>query len=441
MTVFKRLTAALLSLCLFLTLNIAADGADTDAAPAVYSAYSSETLGSLNASKPQNPSGSSDSSGSSEFYDSSDSSEFSDAENSADTSNAPPLDISTSARASILIDATDGNHRILWSDNADERLGMASTTKIMTAIVAIEAMPLSTKVKIPAAAVGVEGSSVYLSADETLTLEELLMCVLLESANDAATAVAITVGGSVEKFADMMNEKATLLGLEDTHFTNPHGLDDDEHYTTVRDLAFLAAAAMDNDIFRSIVSTYRTTVPSPDGVRLLINHNRLLRSYDGCIGVKTGFTKSSGRCLVSAAERDGLRLVAVTLNDGADWVDHAAMLDAGFAEYCSVELSKDGAFSSCSDLSLPMLSVVGGEQSTVECRIADDVSVILPRTHGTITCRIEMTRSRPAPIYRGDQIGRVLWYCDGELIAESDIVTSYCAAKTPKKNFWQGLFG
>ncbi|MCQ2353728.1 MAG: D-alanyl-D-alanine carboxypeptidase [Clostridia bacterium] len=404
MTVLKRLTAALLSLCLLIVFNVsAAEGGGGTLSAGVTS-----------------------------------SDDFTAAETSV---SAAGLSISTSARSAILIDATGGKRRELWSQNADERLGMASTTKIMTALVAIESMPLSTEIKIPDAAVGVEGSSVYLSAGETLTLEELLMCVLLESANDAATAVAITVGGSVEKFAEKMNCKADELGLKDTHFTNPHGLDDDAHYTTVRDLAAIAASALDNDIFRSIVSTYRATVPSSDGVRLLINHNRLLRSYEGCIGVKTGFTKSSGRCLVSAAERDGVRLVAVTLNDGADWVDHTAMLDAGFAAYCSVELSRDGDFALGNNTHLPYLEVVGGEQSTVECRIADNVSAVLPRSHGTVTCRIEMTRSRPAPIFRGDQIGRVIWYCDGEVIGESAVVTSYCAAKTPEKNFWQKLFG
>jgi D-alanyl-D-alanine carboxypeptidase len=164
----------------------------------------------------------------------------------------------------------------------------------MTALVAAEKMPLSTKVTIPKEAVGIEGSSVYLTEGEVFTLEELLCCTLLESANDAATAVAIAVGGSIEEFAALMNEKCEELGLTDTHFTNPHGLDHDEHYTTARELGVIAAAALENEALKKIFSTYKMRVSAPEGGdRLLINHNRLLKSIEGCIGVKTGYTKSN----------------------------------------------------------------------------------------------------------------------------------------------------
>lgn len=352
--------------------------------------------------------------------------------------------ISSSARAAVLMDATDGERRILWESGARQRMGMASTTKIMTALVAIEAMPLSTPVTVTEESVGVEGSSVYLAKGETLSLYQLLTCVLLESANDAATAVAVAVGGSVANFAQMMNQKAESLGLLNTHFSNPHGLDDEEHYTTAEDLALITAEALDNDVFRSIVSTYRATVPSPKGERLLINHNRLLRSYEGCIGVKTGFTKSSGRCLVSAAERDGIRLIAVTLDDGADWVDHTAMLDAGFSALCSLELSRGGEIVASGENDSPgalYVDVIGGEQSRVMCRVSDDLRAILPKDHGAVTCRVEMELSLPAPIYRGDKTGKVTWYCDGVVIGSSDIICAFCAAKTPKKNFFRDLFG
>ena len=169
-----------------------------------------------------------------------------------------------------------------------------------------------------------EGSSVYLAQDEVLTLKELLYALLLESANDAAVAIAMAVDGSVDAFADRMNRYAAQLGLKDTHFVNPHGLDDDAHYTTARELALITRAALENPDFREIVSTQKTVIPlrGSEGVRLLLNHNRLLREYDGCIGVKTGFTKKTGRCLVSAAERDGVMLIAVTLGAPDDWNDH-----------------------------------------------------------------------------------------------------------------------
>lgn len=352
--------------------------------------------------------------------------------------------ISSSAGAAVLMDVTNGERRILWESGSDRRMGMASTTKIMTALVAIEALPLSTPVTVTEEAVGVEGSSVYLAKGETLSLYQLLMCVLLESANDAATAVAVAVGGSVENFARMMNEKAESLGLVNTHFSNPHGLDDKEHYTTAADLARITGEALDNDVFRSIVSTYRATVPAQDGERLLINHNRLLRSYDGCIGVKTGFTKSSGRCLVSAAERDGIRLVAVTLDDGSDWVDHTAMLDAGFASLCSVDLSRDGEITAFGENDFHgelYVDVIGGEQSRVLCRVDKDLCAVLPKDHGDVTCRVEMELSMPAPICRGDKTGKVTWYCDEVVIGSADIICAFCAAKTPEKNFFRDLFG
>ena len=200
---------------------------------------------------------------------------------------------SISARSAILIAAETGE--ALFEKAADERLPMASTTKIMTALAAIESMPLDTVVTVPAGAVGVEGSSVYLEAGEKLTLEDLLYALLLASANDAATAIALTVSGSVEEFAALMNEKAAALGLSGTHFTNPHGLYDEEHYTTAADLAKLTAYALENEVFAKIVSTYKRTIPlnGDNGVRVLINHNRLLRMSDDVIGVKTGFTKKA----------------------------------------------------------------------------------------------------------------------------------------------------
>lgn len=335
-----------------------------------------------------------------------------------------------SARSAILLDATDGARRILWEQNAGERLGMASTTKIMTALVALEAMPVSTVIRIPAEAVGIEGSSIYLNEGEKLSLEQLLFGVLLQSANDAAAAVAIAVGGSIADFAGLMNQKAAELGLQDTHFTNPHGLDDADHYTTARDLALITAAALENDLFRSIVSTYRKEIPSPEesSSRLLINHNRLLRSYEGCIGVKTGFTKATGRCLVSAAERNGLRLISVTLNDGDDWTDHAAILNAGFAAFEAVDLT-----ALCT---LPSLTVSGGEQSSVLCRTERCCRAVLPVGHGPITTRVELPHFVFAPVYAGTAVGTLSFFCDGMLIGSCDLTAAFSAAALPRRGFF-----
>ncbi len=316
---------------------------------------------------------------------------------------------SVSARAAALLDAESG--RVLYEKNALARLPMASTTKIMTALVALEAAALDTVIAVPSDAVGVEGSSVYLTVGERLTLEELLYAVLLSSANDAATAVAIALGGSVEGFSSMMNAAAARLGLADTNFQNPHGLDAEGHYTSALDLARLTAYALKNSDFRRIVSTYKHEISGLSGNRLLVNHNRLLKSYDGCIGVKTGFTKRTGRCLVSAAERGGLTLVAVTLNDGNDWRDHTAMLDYGFAFFERTTLVQTGQ-------PMATLPIVGGQELLL--RAENDLSLTLTRYGDKITTVIESsdrfcwsrppygTRVAKAVFYRGNtRLGEV----------------------------------
>lgn len=211
---------------------------------------------------------------------------------------APPSGISVSASSAVLMDASSGN--VLYEKDAHTERPMASTTKIMTALIAIEEYDLKKTVTVSKEAVGVEGSSVYLYENEKLTMEELVFALMLESANDAATAIAIEIAGSVEEFAELMNEKAEELGLENTSFENPHGLDGESHYTTAYDLAKLTAYAMKNEAFRAVVSTYKTVIPmnNGEGSRLLINHNRLLKSYEGTIGVKTGYTKKSGDVLL-----------------------------------------------------------------------------------------------------------------------------------------------
>lgn len=308
-----------------------------------------------------------------------------------------------SAHGAVLMEASSGT--VIFGQNENERLSMASTTKIMTALVALEQLPLDTSVTATDQSVGVEGSSIYLTAGETLTLEDLLYALMLESANDAAETIAVAVAGSVPAFADLMNEKAAELGLSDTHFVNPHGLDAEGHYTTAKELALLTRAALENPDFQRICATKRHTIPlhETDGVRLLLNHNRLLSSYEGCIGVKTGFTKKTGRCLVSAAERDGVRLIAVTLGAPDDWRDHTAMLDHGFSLYTSLALCEPSFYHA-------PLPLVSGECDYVMVENTDTLSVILPRDHGRIVCVVERRRFDFAPIEGGEVVGRLCFY-------------------------------
>ena len=232
--------------------------------------------------------------------------------------------VQLSAAAAILMDADSGE--VLYEKNAARRMRIASTTKIMTALVVLEHARLTDTITVTGDHM-VEGSSMYLKPGETVTVEELLYGLMLCSGNDAALALADCCGG-LETFVAAMNDKAAALGMTDTSFANPNGLDDEKHYSTARDMAVLAAYAAQDPTFRRICSTRTATV----GGRTMTNHNKLLSQVEGCIGMKTGYTRAAGRTLVSCAEREGRRLVAVTLCDGNDWADHKALYEMGFAE-------------------------------------------------------------------------------------------------------------
>lgn len=241
-----------------------------------------------------------------------------------------------SARCAILMDGDTGE--VLYAQNAGDRSLIASTTKIMTAVVVLEHCPLEMEYEIPPQATGIEGSSIYLQPGEILTVEELLYGMLLHSGNDAAVALALACSDDLWEFVDLMNLKAQKLGLKNTHFDNPNGLDSDTHYSTAYDLATLTRYALQNEDFVRIVSTKTKTI----GSRCLTNHNKLLWMVEGAMGVKTGFTKAAGRILVSAAEQKGRRLIAVTIHDGNDWADHKALYDYGFSCYEETEVVKEG---------------------------------------------------------------------------------------------------
>ena len=230
--------------------------------------------------------------------------------------------LEVSATAAVLMDADMG--QVLYEKNGDRQMLIASTTKIMTALVVLEHAAPDDVITVTPDHMA-EGSSMYLKAGETVRVEELLYGLLLCSGNDAALALTECAGG-LTPFVALMNEKAAALGMARTSFANPNGLDADGHYSTARDMAVLAAAAVENPTFRRICSSRSVTI----GQRTMENHNRLLRQMEGCVGLKTGYTQAAGRTLVSCTEREGCRLVAVTLQDGNDWADHAALYDYGF---------------------------------------------------------------------------------------------------------------
>lgn len=269
-----------------------------------------------------------------------------------------------SAKRAYVLDAVSG--RILYQRNPDERSLIASTTKIMTALVVCEQCNVLDRMRIPGEAVGIEGSSMYLKEGEVLTLQELLYGLMLSSGNDAAVALAIYCGGTVEGFAEMMNDKARNLGLTGTHFENPNGLDSPGHYSTARDLAVLAAYAMENPVFYKTVSAKNVKA----GERYLTNHNKLLWRVPGADGVKTGYTKAAGRILVSSATRNDRRIIAVTIDDPDDWQDHGKLLEEGFSRYTIQRIITAGD-------KVGTLEVAGGLGQQVEVLAAESFDYAL----------------------------------------------------------------
>ena len=341
-----------------------------------------------------------------------------------------PLRVSAiSAEKAIVLDAATG--RVLYEKQADDRSLIASTTKIMTALVVCEQCNVLDRVRIPKEAVGIEGSSLYLREGEVLTVQELLYGLMLHSGNDAATALAIYCGGTVEGFAQLMNDEAARIGLTDTHFANPHGLDAPDHYSTARDLAVLAAYAMENPIFRQTVSTRNVTI----GQRSLQNHNKLLWQVDGADGVKTGYTKAAGRILVSSAARDGRRLVAVTINAPDDWADHAALLNEDFSGFSIRQIVTEGERLGTSE-------IVGGEAARVELLAAEDCSYALAEGE-----KVTIVPGGPgfvyAPVTAGADAGTAWVLVDGKPVKKIRLYYGETVERLPEeeRSFWDRIFG
>ena len=313
----------------------------------------------------------------------------------------------TSAHSAILMHADTGE--VLYEQNADDRMLIASTTKIMTALVVLENCSLDETVKIDSRSAGTEGSSMYLRGGDEYTVEELLYGLMLVSGNDAAMALALHTAGSVEDFAELMNGLAADIGMTGSHFANPHGLDAEDHYSTARDMALLAAYAMDNDDFARIVSSRSAVVQG----QALYNHNKLLSLYEGCIGVKTGYTMAAGRTLVSCAERGDTRFICVTLCDSDDWDDHAALYDWAFANYEYVRVADAQT--------LYRVNAVGGDGPYAAARVESDVYALLP-VGAEWDISLELPPFVICPVESGQEAGRLTVTSGGEAICSVPLV-------------------
>ena len=321
--------------------------------------------------------------------------------------------ISTSAASAVLIEQESG--RVLYEHAPDEERLIASITKIMTAVVALEHGDLRREYTVTAEDMA-EGSSMYLKPGEILTLEELLYGLMLASGNDAALAVAHCVSGDLKTFVALMNDTARRLGMSHSCFQNPNGLDEESHYSSALDMAKLTAYALNNQDFCRIVSTVSITI----GERHLANHNKLLRRCEGCIGVKTGFTKAAGRTLVSAVEREDMTLVCVTLSDGDDWNDHMALYDYGFSAYRMEKAALGGQV-------MANVQVRGGTARTVPLMLDRDLACPLTGDEN-LSVTIAVPLSVAAPVMPGQVIGKASAWLDGEEVAVADLVAAAPAA-------------
>ena len=315
-----------------------------------------------------------------------------------------------SAQSAIVI-TSDG--RTLYEKNADDRALIASTTKLMTAIVTIENAKLNELVDITQECCDIEGSSMYLEAGQRYTVKELLLGLLLVSGNDAAQALALHVAGSTENFAELMHSKARELGMDNSSFENPHGLDAENHYSTARDMAKLMAYCMDDPSFRELCATRSCLING----QTLINHNKLLDMYPDCIGGKTGYTQAAGRCLVSCCERKGLRLICVTLSAPDDWNDHIALYDWAFSQFSLRDAVEGQSF---------QVPVISGREKYAVLKPEEKVELLLDEGQ-ELHLQVEYPRFVFAPVNKGETGGEIWVIIDGKqvggcrLIYDSDV--------------------
>lgn len=325
--------------------------------------------------------------------------------------------LGTSAKAAILINADTGE--VIYEHNAGERLPMASTTKIMTALLLCEHGDFEKQITVTAEMLRVEGSSMGLLAGDRVTLHDLLYGLMLASGNDAANVVAFALGGTVNGFVKMMNNKAKELGLADTNFVTPSGLDAEGHYTTARDLAALTRYALTNEEFAKAASSKSAVLNygNPPYRRSLTNHNKLLKTFEGAIGVKTGFTKKSGRCLVSAAEEEGKKVIAVTLNDPDDWNDHKNLLQYGLNALQTVTLEPEEK-----SYTVP---VIGSQTQSISVNI--EPFTLSSMDGSDLSFTVILPKFVYAPIDSGEKIGSIVYKKGDIVIAEQELCSDTTA--------------
>lgn len=332
--------------------------------------------------------------------------------------------ISVSSRAAVLYEPTSG--RTLFEKEAHTALPMASTTKLMTALLAAEHTSWEQTVTVTEQAVRVEGSSLGLRAGDTLTVRDLVTGLLLESGNDAANVVALSICGSLEEFAVLMNEKAAQLGMTDSRFVTPSGLDAEGHGASAYDMALLAAEVLKNPVLAEICAM-KTASIRINGVRITVNnHNRLLKTYPDAIGMKTGYTDAAGKCLVSAARRDGVVLIAVTLNGGDYWNDHTALYESGFARVKAVELPVPAPFSA---------AVAGGTATRTSLSIRPITAVLLDDEAANVRTIVRAPSILWAPVEADTVVGQVEYRVDGRLLGSAEIRTAEAVEARPPWSF------
>lgn len=332
-------------------------------------------------------------------------------------------ELSLSSLSAVVIEADSGE--VLYEKDAHTARPMASTTKLMTALLAAETLPLDREVTVSASAVAVEGSALGLRAGDKITVADLLTGLLLESGNDAANVTAEAVAGDLAAFSTLMNQKAAALGMKDSFFVTPSGLDAAGHAASAYDMALLGRAVLQNPFLKQVCATKSTRVcfGNPKREVWVNNHNRLLKLCGDCIGMKTGFTKRSGKCLVSAAERDGVTVVAATLNGGDYWNDHLKLYDFAFSALERVSLSAPD---------LPQLPIVGGEAASVSLSAAQPLSVTVHKDNGKeISVITELPRFVWAPIAAGETVGQITYMLDGKTIACLPVTAGEAIAARP----------
>ncbi|AZT90426.1 D-alanyl-D-alanine carboxypeptidase [Caldicellulosiruptor changbaiensis] len=334
-------------------------------------------------------------------------------------------DIQITAKSAIAIEWTTG--KILFEKNKDLKLPMASTTKMMTAILAIENCDLNKEIEIPAQAIGVPGSSIYLEKGERLKIIELLYGLMLASGNDAAVALSISVCGDVKKFVNLMNKKAKELGLKNTVFSSPHGLEEGQHYTTAYDLARLTAYAMKNQTFREIVKTTQKEIrwTTRSYSRILKNKNKMLKSYQGAEGVKTGFTKRAGRCLVTSACRDDFRVICVVLNAPDMWNDTRKILDFAYQNYKILKIARG---------EIGYLRVKDSKENWVKLGITEQNIFVLTKDQYP-GLNVVISKKVSAPVKKYTEVGKLEIKYDHQTYSVPIATLQGCQRKT----FWDKL--